>query len=453
MLRFYIPFWATFLNAIKKSNFHPKMKSPVIRIPSPTDRSLGFLNISSNYSFILENKTWPTVEHYILAKQFQGSTLEENIRQAKTVLAARNLARPRSSVVPRDDGIAGVVKRVVYGPDGSVTCSKPNEAAQKQYLADAIEAKYSQNPKILQRLKQTEGIEIIDSKNPAAGVALMEFRDKTLCRVGKAKNDSLVDIFQMSLPNDDVSGPGGVTKDEKVFVENIARILEWTLTLENVFQLHTEMLEDVLYNIAGPKVAAGIIPPLTLWSSDISDRWGVITKEMPKFTKIFEGTSEILAAKFPPKVLSARDKIILAIYIASVLRWLRMDCSPGTKIRIYGKSKNLKYQDVILPPIYRGYRVNTRTKGRVAKTSSVVKQKRIPKDSTLDRGARYILLFKPHRKILPAASGEFSRLVEVLEKMGEDDREKWLADFAAASLEKQKTMILEHVVKSWSTSP
>ena len=421
------------------------MKSPVIRIPSPTDRSLGFLNISSKYPFSLENKTWPTVEHYILAKQFQGSTLEENIRQAKTVLAARNLARPRSSVVPRDDGIAGVVKRVVYGPDGSVTCSKPNEASQKQYLADAIEAKYSQNPKILQRLKQTEGIEIIDSKNPAVGTALMEFRDRLLQSGGKAKNDSVAENFQLSLPNDDISGPGEFTNEEKVLVDNIIKILENVRTLENVPQIHTEMLEDVLYNIAGPKVAASMIPPLTLWSSDISDRWGTITKEMPKFTKIFEGTSEILAGIFPPKVLSARDKIILAIYIASVLRWLRMDCSPGTKIRIYGKTKNLKYQDVILPPIYREYRAARQVKGRVAKVDVAVKQKRVPKDSASDRGARYILLFKPHRKILPADSGEFSRLVGVLEKKGKVDREKWLADFVAASFEKQKTMILEHL--------
>ena len=421
------------------------MKSPVIHIPSSSDRSLGFLNISFQCPFILENKTWPTVEHYILAKQFQGSTLEENIRQAKTVLAARNLARPRSSVVHRDDGIAGVVKRVVYGPDGSVLCSKPNEAAQKQYLADAIEAKFSQNPKILQRLKQTEGIEIIDPKNPNASIALMEFRDKTLQSGGKAKNDSVTENFQMSLPNDDVFGPGNITNEEKVMVGNIVKILEWTRTLENVPQIHTEMLEDVLYNIAGPKIAAAMIPPLTLWSSDISDRWGIIAKEMPKFTKLFESASEILATKFPTKVLPARDKIILAIYIASVLRWLRMDCSPGTKAKIYSKTKNLKYQDVILPPIYREYRATRQVKGRVAKASSVVKQKRISKGSVPDRGARYILLFKPHRKILPASSGEFSRLVGILEKMGESGREKWLDDFVAASFEKQKTMILEHL--------
>ena len=423
------------------------MKAPVIHIPSPSDKTHGFLNISSSHSFNLDNKTWPTVEHYILAKQFEGSTLEEDIRQAKSVLTARNLARPRSSVVPRDDN-SGVVKRIVYGPDGSVLCSGRDASVQKQHLVDAIAAKFSQNPKILNKLKQTEGIEIVDLKNPNVGDIIVKFRDELL-EGGERSNEVANETFQMSSPGSDTVGASGLTDEEKSLVSGIIKILEWVVRLENVSKVHTEMLEDVLYNITGAKVAKFLNPPLVLWSSDISDRWGTVVKDMPKFSKIFDEILIMLAAKFSPKILTARDKIVSAIYIASIVRWLRMDSPRSIKTRIYKTVTNLKFQDVILPPIYRKYRENIRAEGRVAKGTTKKKNCVILTlsdaegitESTLERGARYISLFKPHC----TTPSEHSKLVGALEKLDDATREKWLKDFVAASIDKQKSMILKHL--------
>ena len=54
-------------------------------------------------SFILEGKTWPTVEHYFQAQKFPADPdLQERVRAAKTSLGAKRLGQTKTSAF-RDD--------------------------------------------------------------------------------------------------------------------------------------------------------------------------------------------------------------------------------------------------------------------------------------------------------------------------------------------------------------
>jgi predicted NAD-dependent protein-ADP-ribosyltransferase YbiA (DUF1768 family) len=64
-----------------------------ITVSNPSDPRTGYLSNSSHYGFFMNNKWFPTVEHYIQAKKFSGTIYEDEIREAKTVLEARRKAR------------------------------------------------------------------------------------------------------------------------------------------------------------------------------------------------------------------------------------------------------------------------------------------------------------------------------------------------------------------------
>ena len=51
------------------------------------------LGTVSDHSFQLEDRIWPTVEHYIQAMQFSDEARQENIRLAKDHMVARKLGK------------------------------------------------------------------------------------------------------------------------------------------------------------------------------------------------------------------------------------------------------------------------------------------------------------------------------------------------------------------------
>ena len=117
---------------------------PCIVIPKTLGKTskYGFLSIESQHEFEIEGKVWPTVEHFLLAKKFEGTTLEDAIRRTPTVGEARILARPRSVVVEEDGHIE---KRVRYGPDLSLVERSDWSMVKDLLLKRAIEQKYEQN--------------------------------------------------------------------------------------------------------------------------------------------------------------------------------------------------------------------------------------------------------------------------------------------------------------------
>ena len=64
-----------------------------------TEQALGAW---SPHPFVLEDREWPTVEHYFQAMKFEDPVYQEKIRQADTPKQARKLGRTRFKKIRRD---------------------------------------------------------------------------------------------------------------------------------------------------------------------------------------------------------------------------------------------------------------------------------------------------------------------------------------------------------------
>ena len=60
----------------------------------PTDE-YGFLCNFSLHGFMLDDRYWPTVEHYFQAQKFAGTKHEERVRESRTPKEAKNLGQTR----------------------------------------------------------------------------------------------------------------------------------------------------------------------------------------------------------------------------------------------------------------------------------------------------------------------------------------------------------------------
>ncbi len=62
----------------------------------------GCFSNFSKHGFELEDRCWPTSEHYFQAQKFAGSVFEEEIRQAKSPMDAARMGRDRSKPLRHD---------------------------------------------------------------------------------------------------------------------------------------------------------------------------------------------------------------------------------------------------------------------------------------------------------------------------------------------------------------
>ena len=104
--------------------------------------TLEFNSKSASYSelsnfhwspFTLEEKVWPTVEHYFQAQKFPADPiLQERVRAAKTALGAKRLGR---------------TKTTAFRPDW--------ETVKDEMMEKGIKAKFQQNPVLATLLLDT----------------------------------------------------------------------------------------------------------------------------------------------------------------------------------------------------------------------------------------------------------------------------------------------------------
>ena len=87
--------------------------------------------------FVIDGQTWPTVEHFFQAAKFPGNPLQEQIRIAKTPQQAKKLGRTRTPAFRTDW-----------------------ETVKESVMETALKAKFTQNPSLLQLLKETGQAEL-----------------------------------------------------------------------------------------------------------------------------------------------------------------------------------------------------------------------------------------------------------------------------------------------------
>ena len=90
--------------------------------------------------FLLEGKTWPTVEHYFQAQKFPADPdLQERVRAAKTALAAKRLGRTKTAAFRSDW-----------------------ESIKDEVMYTGIKAKFQQNPVLAALLLETGSAWLIE---------------------------------------------------------------------------------------------------------------------------------------------------------------------------------------------------------------------------------------------------------------------------------------------------
>jgi GTP cyclohydrolase II len=104
-----------------------------------SDQPWGELSNFSHHSIFLKNKIWPTVEHFYQAQKFAGMENEEVIRQAKTAVLAKKIARSLKELV-RVDWLG----------------------VKQQVMQEGLQAKFSQHPDLAHLLISSGSRELIE---------------------------------------------------------------------------------------------------------------------------------------------------------------------------------------------------------------------------------------------------------------------------------------------------
>lgn len=344
-------------------------------IPSFIDKNKGYLNIASTYPFTLDDKLWPSVEHYRLAKRFEGSVLEEKIRNAKSAALARKLATPRSFIKDEDGYI---LKEVRYG---SENCFMRDDwkTQEKISIENGILAKFSQNPKILSKLIATEGLLLIDNKIPYHGFALCKARDFFI-------NNHHTTKIEFPKSEEDISSKS-LTDNEITHLKNLFSIAKHIKKMEGMSHITPDTIHDSLYNkiITNPKQ---ILKEIDKWSDTIT--WSFIVKHMPNYEFLIQQIIKyILDNHSSSSEVKSDERLQISIKIASVLKWNRF-----SKILKIQKISNL-----FIPPLKRKYR-------------SSPPKKLFLKKSVNERGSLYISLFEKYIE-----KDQFSKITNHFEKM------------------------------------
>ena len=74
---------------------------PNIKFYKPTEQYGEFSNFS-DHPITIDNKTWPTTEHYFQALKFPNTQHEEDIRQLKTPMEAKIAGQDKSKLLRSD---------------------------------------------------------------------------------------------------------------------------------------------------------------------------------------------------------------------------------------------------------------------------------------------------------------------------------------------------------------
>jgi predicted NAD-dependent protein-ADP-ribosyltransferase YbiA (DUF1768 family) len=319
---------------------------PCIVIPKYIGKNVkyGFLSIESQHEFEIEGKVWPTVEHFLLAKKFEGTTLEDAIRRCPTVGEARILSRPRSIVVEEDGHIE---KRIRYGPDLTLVERGDWSIVKDTLLRKAIEQKYEQNPKLMRKLLATEGIDLVDEDPFIQDTELSyeSLKDTSMIVRGVARITSkirreklralrrpAVPVFTISNPNADLE-KSSLTLEERRLVEYLAGLP--SIESKRAF-LETKLIPELYSTIRG-------------WISSM--RWDVIASSQPKFEELIYNVKTLLGfsntATHPlPGVGagvggervtegSAKERLCFALELAAIIRWMRLDAKLDMRITFY----------------------------------------------------------------------------------------------------------------------
>lgn len=117
--------------------------------------------LKKDYSLKINGQKWASVEHYYQAQKFTDETYKEIIRNAKTANIARILATQKTG--------GGYKWRTDLNPiitehkERNVKIREDWEEKKEEIMEYIVQQKFSQNPKLLQKLKETKDLPIFEA--------------------------------------------------------------------------------------------------------------------------------------------------------------------------------------------------------------------------------------------------------------------------------------------------
>nr|QBK86322.1 MAG: NADAR domain protein [Marseillevirus LCMAC102] len=314
----------------------------IIKFSNPKDDRTGFLSNASNYGFILDDKRWPTVEHFIHAKKFDGTQYEEEIRVAPTVHQAKRMATFRYLIL-FDKATDKILKRKIYGNPSRQEIYYIREdwnAVESIFLEQAIREKIMQNRRLQQRLLDTHDATLIDENNPLTGKILERIRTNLKKKVSKSfmvESIELKDLCSATLTTKDIKLIRGLI----LLSIRISKLEGWNK------KIHQEMIEDALYNLVPTQIINYI-------KTTTGVSWTVIYRDLPNYEQIINEIYKIFKRHDP----SQENQISSTVFIAAFVRWVKIKATSSQKKELYDRLKNVKTLNIVFPKQKRWYRTN-----------------------------------------------------------------------------------------------
>ena len=316
-----------------------------INFSDPRDSRTGFLSDGSKYSFILDEKRWPTVEHYIQAKKFEGTQYVEEIRGAPTVYQATRLAKPREILFINDSG--KISKKIAYGKNGEYNIRKDWGKCHSSILKEAISAKFTQNKRLTKRLLDTRDAHLVDEKNPMTGIILEKVRSEL--RKNKSESSSISSRYNDSYNSThikDFKSPS-MSSQEKQFVIGVITISKRISEMEGWDKIFKEMIEDVTYILTSDKEEIKNI--LNYINSFYKIPWTKIYHDLPNTYEIIHEIQEIFDG-----VDNSQGSQYFTV--AAILRWFSLESTPVQKKNMFKRIKRSSTIHISIPKVQRMYR-------------------------------------------------------------------------------------------------
>ena len=423
---------------------------PVIEIPSPEDPTLGWLSNASKHPFTIDSLEWPTVDHYLLAKKFEGTTLEEQIRGCRSLYSARLLTTPKN-LIDTESGVA--VKKTVYGKEKNFDIREDWSQVYYSFLETALIEKFKQHPVLKKKLMGLAGMEIIDPKSSVTGDVLERLRD---ILIEDLKPRYRPPSFPQ--PYKDLTS-STLTPPETQVLKSLVRAANMIGELEGTSILQQGVFEDAIYNILtlsgyDGRTAGDVVSLILEWVATAFSEWAIVVKTMPHFDGLVTSVTSFLPSTKMDEEATFRIRVI----IASFIRWLRADTSK-IKDTLFTKAPKIRMSDITIPAKIRSYRaiptkIYTKRKENSVtpvpvevpsvppgkppiEESDVVNESIEDPDADIQRGVIYIKTFLP----LSLPGEVYSKVVGHLETLSSEDRGKWLDTFNTATIEEQKKSI------------
>jgi len=319
------------------------MDQYIIEFSRPTDPRTGFLSNASSHGFELEGKWWPTVEHYVCAKMFEGTQYEEEIRLAPSVSRARLLAREKH-VLCDDEG--RVSRQRVYGKESAYRQRVDWKDARPRVMEDGVRAKFGQNRRLMARLVDTGNARLVDVSDRLTGSILEKVR-------GDRPKPPSVALKAL----EDIPGAGTLSAGEKKIVQSIITLSRRVAELEGQAKIYAEMVEDAIYTLTHA-VDEDVVESISAFYE--GTKWSDIFCEMPRFKKIVDAVHDMFSVEEPDQKRTMGGSALIAGFI----RWLR-NVDRDSRLKVWERSKTASSLPVHFLKKERWYRsVPTRVKAK-----------------------------------------------------------------------------------------